>query len=455
MKNEHKIVLIAVLFGVALSLTVIMAVVIRGDIRLLNLKRQTDNIEMSTVVELTEDKGKPVIEQVTVSNKDSIGLFSDSCTLQHQIVLDDQVPHAIRVEYGNTPYDVIFQPASDNKITIEEYFNQEALEEDFVQVSWEEDKTLVLTQKHNRSSSTGSFTIMGTPIGNVRTGFWGYVKIYLPLETYNQLKELVVLTSSGDISLPVWKEAESIMEKVQMTTQSGDIEGRFAASSVMLTSSSGYQYLQGVYGDDITITSTSGDIEAESVAGQTIQITASSGNIQLKDIKGESIGLKTQSGDVDIEESAGTIEIQTNSGYQQIKNMTGNLRMSSSSGDLQIYHMTGEFFTKSASGNQEFEGISGSGECSAQSGDIEIQLNSLEQNLNIETSSGSIDLKLPTASAFEFHADTNSGNIETWFDDELRFNKKGNSAEGSIGSGNTKHQVTLTTTSGDIYVDEN
>ena len=62
-----------------------------------------------------------------------------------------------------------------------------------------------------------------------------------------------------------------------------------------------------------------------------------------------------------------------------------------------------------------------------------------------------MDLGISEGEALEFLATTSSGEINTIFDDVLSFSKKGNHAEGSVGSG-SRSTVKMTTASGDIRV---
>ena len=63
-------------------------------------------------------------------------------------------------------------------------------------------------------------------------------------------------------------------------------------------------------------------------------------------------------------------------------------------------------------------------------------------------------LQMPQNTAFTLEAATTSGNINTFFDDQLQYNKKGNKASGAL-NGASDLVISLETTSGNIKVLDN
>ena len=64
-------------------------------------------------------------------------------------------------------------------------------------------------------------------------------------------------------------------------------------------------------------------------------------------------------------------------------------------------------------------------------------------------------MKLSKMDSFAFEANTTSGEIDTFFDDSLKFSKRGNSAEGTYGSNTQGNKIDIETTSGDVRITKN
>ena len=72
-------------------------------------------------------------------------------------------------------------------------------------------------------------------------------------------------------------------------------------------------------------------------------------------------------------------------------------------------------------------------------------------DINVNTTSGIVDIYIPENTTVDFEASTTSGDIDTFFDDDLSFNKKGNHASGIYGYGEAIH-MDISAVSGDVSV---
>lgn len=431
-----KIALIAILAGVAIGLCAGMFMVLNGDISFFGWFGNSDK-----VWDNPED------------------FFAGGYTLQKEQTLGDLDITELVVDYEKGMSDVIFLPSKDGKTKIEEYFNKKMKEDEFARII-REGNTLTISRKGKNNSN---FNIFGNSP-------WGYVKIYLPADVYAGLEQLTIKTSSGDITLPAWEGAESSMKKALLSSNSGDMEVKgLYADTIQISRSSGSLDAAGLYGQEITISANSGDLNAENLEAGKITISASSGTVELDSLKGETIEVNTNSGDISIKSAQGNVTLHSSSGYQDMEYITGNVNMTSNSGDQEIHNLEGDLTMTSSSGeltaetvkgvlkldsqsgDQEIRALTGSGSFCASSGTVTIGMDVMNGDMQIKTTSGNVSLTVPHETGFHFRANTNSGDIETWFDDVVSYNKKGNSAEGNIGE-DTGYKVTIECSSGDVEV---
>ncbi len=218
---------------------------------------------------------------------------------------------------------------------------------------------------------------------------WGYVELYLP-KSYQG--SLFAETSSGDLKITDDQTLATV---------------RFASSS--------------------------GEIETDRIHATEIQISASSGSILANELD----GIQT---------------LSTSSGEITLYKGTGDGVFSSSSGEITLEEYSGTFQTQTSSGDIVISADSGSGKVSSSSGSIDLSLKKITGNISAESSSGELYLQIPTDSSFQFSADSSSGDINTFFDSSLSYNKRWSSANGTVGS-SSNTIISMTTSSGDITVD--
>ncbi len=193
-------------------------------------------------------------------------------------------------------------------------------------------------------------------------------------------------------------------------------------------------YLPAGYISKIQTSVSSGNIRSElAYAGKEFSLEAKSGNITWNSIQAETIQLKTSSGNIRVEYAAGETTAKANSGNITIERADGFVTAGASSGNVKVLEAIGGADINISSGNAHLEVIE------------------LKNNINVSTSSGNIKIQVPSDSEFTFRADTNSGNIDTTFDEKLSYNKRGNSATGTVG-GNPEYEIVAKASSGNVKV---
>lgn len=165
-------------------------------------------------------------------------------------------------------------------------------------------------------------------------------------------------------------------------------------------------------------------------------LKAGSGNIKCGNASAEKLSFQAGSGNIKLESIRGNVSVLTGSGNITGESMEGNLNV------------------KAGSGNITLKEFSGAGRMEAGSGNVKVEAVAVTGDVAVTTGSGNIHLDLPKELAFHFQAETGSGIINTSFDDRLSYNKKGNNAEGEVGSeaGGAAVEIRVKANSGNVKV---
>ena len=239
-------------------------------------------------------------------------------------------------------------------------------------------------------------------------------------------------TSSGDIILG----SIDVDSAFTAGVTSGRVEvERLEAASARLTASSGDTFLGVIeLRDDFSADSTSGKIIIDRLSAANASLKNSSGN--------KKIAVMTVPGEVIIEGNSGTTTLDRIS--------AGKLVINSTSGDVNTGSAhSGHTTIKTTSGRISVKSFEGDADLSSSSGSITLVCDKPASTIQIECSSGSINLGLPDGTQFSLNAQINSGSIKTDFAlDQSSASKK--QLQGSTGNGEL--DISLKTTSGNIKI---
>lgn len=380
------------------------------------------------------------------------------------LVLDEEVSldgiDNISIQYDRNSNDIYIYENEGNFLTVKEY-NMLELAKDEVSTIRTMDGSLEVIGK-KRSSRIGGYFFSVGPTG-------GYVEIGLP-SAYTGM--LSLSSSSGDIKAYM----DIMLEKdFKAQTSSGDISIlNVKAATASINSSSGSVKIETASTDsgqskgDLTIKTISGDIYSEQLTGN-IVVGSSSGDITVKQLTGETdissssgfvksetitgnTQITTISGDIAVACIDGSAKAETSSGEVRIGAGAGGRTVKTSSGDILLEDVDSAWHVEAISGTVWIKASKGNGEIETTSGDITLEIGELTGDLNINSSSGFAKVSLSPDNAFDFAAKTSSGDIDTFFDGDLSFSKKGNSAQGTYGDGNIIQRIQIETISGDVRV---
>ncbi|MDE7259993.1 MAG: DUF4097 domain-containing protein [Lachnospiraceae bacterium] len=363
------------------------------------------------------------------------------------LVLEQEVSidgiDSISVSYSLNSNDIYLYEGQGDMLTVKEYNEVELNENQLSTVSVNGSKLEIKGKRRN----SGIFGV-----GFFHFGYGGgYTEIWLPASYKG---ELALSTSSGDIA----SEMDLVLEKdLKAASTSGEITmPDVMASNVSLASTSGNVRIENIEtsrnetAGDINITTTSGDITVKQLVGET-NIGSTSGYVNAETITGN-VQIETTSGDITVQHIDGNAAFSSTSGNAKIMEGGGDRSASTSSGDVTIDGADGSWQVHTTSGEVRVKGKNDNGSIDTTSGDVSLEIVELNGTLGINTSSGSVNMVLMQDSAFDFSADTTSGDIDTFFDDDLKFSKRGNSAQGTHGQNSQGNSIRIDTTSGDVRI---
>jgi DUF4097 and DUF4098 domain-containing protein YvlB len=181
------------------------------------------------------------------------------------------------------------------------------------------------------------------------------------------------------------------------------------------------------------------------------------------------LGAKNISGNVDVEGPGGPVDLSAISGDVNLRKAAKGGDCSTISGNLAVSGVTGDLFLKSVSGDIKATQVKGSVQGETVSGNLEmldvseasaVRLKTLSGDVvyrgrinragtySLKSHSGGIDMFLPADSAFDFEAETFSGDIATDFDVKVVGKISEKEMSGVVNGGGAS--VKISTFSGDI-----
>lgn len=402
------------------------------------------------------------------------------------LVLEEEIPLAgidcISVFNGMNSNDIYLFENREDTVIVKEYSSCEPDENEL---------PLIKTEGN-------ALEIQGTERIYSGFGFWGfpygyerhYTEIWLPASYHGEIvletvsgeivsdldmdlnKDFTAVSTSGDIKLPsltadnvsvttssgslitgnIITNADGSSGEIRIKTTSGDVNLEELIGNSDIGSISGELTVEMILGN-AQLGTTSGDMNVREIQGET-SAESSSGNIVVMLITGDSL-IKTVSGDIKVQQTDGDLQAMTSSGCVQILGGSGDRIVSTASGDIVAEGTEGAFQAETQSGDVRIIFEKGEGNIQTTSGEIQLGLEKLSGDLSINSASGNVNISLPEDNGFVFAADTNSGNIKTFFDNELSFTSREDHAQGVHGSDTPENQIKIKTISGDIKISSN
>lgn len=251
------------------------------------------------------------------------------------------------------------------------------------------------------------------------------------------------VTVDLDVTLP---------KKVSVTTSSdrGDIQISGVAGAVAATAQHGDIEVHDV-GSNVSVKLEQGDARISNVAGN-VTVMGHGSEIEVSDVKGNADFTGDFYGPVHVRSIAGTTHYASQKADLTLANLTG--RMELDSGQIEISDVGGFAKMNTHDKDIDAENVAGKLEIADTHGDIKVRyLKPPREDINIANASGEVDVTLPSNSNFEISAVSQSGEVQSDFDEPglkpANENQTGR-LSGKIGSGGPK--INIATSYGTVYL---
>jgi DUF4097 and DUF4098 domain-containing protein YvlB len=226
-------------------------------------------------------------------------------------------------------------------------------------------------------------------------------------------------------------------------------------------------------GRRVTISGDRGDFEASAdltigvPAGQTIRVHLAAGSVAASNVSGD-LMIDTHSADVTTRATRGPLHIDVGSGEIAVSEAEGDVTLDTGSGDVSVRDVRGDelyidtgsgsvtaaavavrdLTIDTGSGNVEVTGGSArSASIDTGSGSVELHLSNSPEEVMVDTGSGSVTVRVPDSFSARVEIETSSGDIDLEFPLQVSDWER-NHVTGTIGSGDGR--LTVETGSGSV-----
>ncbi|WP_216828181.1 DUF4097 family beta strand repeat-containing protein [Alkalihalobacterium elongatum] len=224
---------------------------------------------------------------------------------------------------------------------------------------------------------------------------------------------------------------------------------------INVTSASGQIQISDLNATELEVNSSSGKISLSNITTKKeTHIDSSSGAIQIRDSNTISLDIRASSGNINVSNVIVDQEINLNTSSGQIEVLGSHaksIQSSASSGSINISEFRGERSNiKTSSGSIYVRNISGELMVNATSGKITIDNNELQGDIDVSTSSGSVEIRLNdvTSAIVDFKGSSGKGKVNI---SGISFEEESsNRIYGVVGSG--QYKITVRTSSGSFQL---
>jgi hypothetical protein len=140
----------------------------------------------------------------------------------------------------------------------------------------------------------------------------------------------------------------------------------------------------------------------------------SGGNIKLEGLNGNT-NLKTSGGNIYVRNSSGTIKTNTSGGEIRVENVSGSIKLSTSGGNIEASNFKGDFDAHTSGGNIKLAGNDSRIYAETSGGDIRLDYKGENRGIELSTSGGDIEIRLPADFNAAAKLSTSGGNISCDF----------------------------------------
>ena len=195
----------------------------------------------------------------------------------------------------------------------------------------------------------------------------------------------------------------------------------------------------------LRLVATSGDIQMSQLSGPATAQTTS-GDVTLRDL-GQGATVKVTAGDVDAVEVRGPLTLRATSGDLSAQQAHGGVRLETSTGDVEVNGVEGTVTVSTSAGDVDVTGAAADS-CVVEtaSGDIAVGLVRAPRLLQVRSSSGGVEIRIPPGAGGALDLQTASGSIQVRSAVEVDVMNR-NRLSGRLGGSGA---IAVRTSSGDI-----
>jgi hypothetical protein len=250
--------------------------------------------------------------------------------------------------------------------------------------------------------------------------------------------------SSGDILISSWNKSEVNVKILGNDKAKEKVEFNFNESSDLIEVEAKYDWSLFMLVKGVKLR-----FEIKVPNEFNIDAATSGGDIKIQNIKGK-IETKTSGGDISVLDLNGKIECSTSGGDISCSNMLGEINLSTSGGDIKANKFSGTLEVSTSGGDIQLAGSDAKINGSTSGGDISLDYNGQNQGIDLGTSGGDINVKLPKDFNASANISTLGGSVKSDFTGNNAVTISSSKFEADINGGGKS--LILKTSGGDIVV---
>ncbi|MDN5287254.1 MAG: hypothetical protein JWR38_3528 [Mucilaginibacter sp.] len=180
-----------------------------------------------------------------------------------------------------------------------------------------------------------------------------------------------------------------------------------------------------------------GSLNIDQVAGA-IHGRTSGGSIRVSN-SGQNIDLETSGGSINAANCQGNIKLETSGGSLHLEALKGTINATTSGGSVQANNISGELITGTSGGSVNLSQLSCALKAYTSAGGFHAQFNTVGKYVNVDVSSGSVELQLPSKQGVNL--DIRGDRINSNLADNFNGTKEKERIQGKLNGGGSLVEV--------------
>lgn len=263
-------------------------------------------------------------------------------------------------------------------------------------------------------------------------------------------KDLYLETDEGDIKVETWEQSqvyikilgnEKAKEKMRFDFSKDDSKVQVKAKR------EGSGFWGNMFSSGIRVR-----FEVKVPKNFNINIHTSGGNIGVDDLTGENL-LRTSGGNIALNHISGKIDAKTSGGNFAIKDISGPTQISTSGGNISATNFTGDFDASTSGGNISLKGSNSKIDASTSGGSIYTEYSGEFKGIRLESSGGSITVKVPNNINAYADLNTSGGSVSCALTASNIEKSSNSSFKAKLNNGG--QELRVRTSGGDIRLESN